>query len=217
MRKTANFSGVSLLLIAALLLSLISPISVKPASAHPSKLMWSIVDTPSPDNNVIASPSEVNIIAIGFDDSTFYAVDIPGDPPAYPNGKVYKSDDGGVTWTVDLVGYLTAAGANLPVWNLVVAPDDVNFLVAVTDGSGGPNGPKQVFVSENGGARWENTNFPTPGATEFISCVDISVVYGASNRDIAIGSRDNTGNGRVWVLKAGVESPSWANQNLPGI
>ena len=136
MRKTANFSGVSLLLIAALLLSLISSISVKPASAHPGKLTWSIVDTPSPDNNIIVSPSEVNIIAIGSDDRTFYAVDIP-------NSNTYKSTDGGVTWTDNLSGNLIAAGANLPVWNLAVAPDNVNFLVAVTDNvTGAPDGPQ---------------------------------------------------------------------------
>jgi hypothetical protein len=217
MRKTANFSGVSLLLIAALLLSLISSISVKPASANPSKLMWSIVDTPSRDNNVIVSPSEVNVIAIGFDDRTFYAVDIPAphNPPDISIGKVYKSTDGGVTWVTELSGYLAAAGANLPVWNLVVAPDDVNFIVAVTDGDGTPNGPKEVFISENGGGSWQNTNFPPPGATEFISCVDISVVYGANNRDIAIGTRDGTGNGTIWVMQAGGVSPSWANQGLP--
>jgi hypothetical protein len=211
-RKTANFSGISILLITALLLSLVSPISVKPVSAHPGTLIWSIVDTPSPDNNVIVSPSEVNVIAIGYDDRTFYAVDIPGDV-AYPNGKVYKSTDGGVTWMLDLMGSLATAGANLPVWNLAVAPDDVNFIVAVTDGDGTPNGPKQVFVSEDGGANWKNTNFPAL-AVGYISCVDISVTYD-NNRDIAVGIRDNIPTGTVWVLKAGLMSPSWANQLLP--
>ena len=207
MRKTANFSGVSLLLIAALLLGLISPINVKPASAHPDKLTWSIVDTPSPDNNIIVSPSEVNIIAIGYDDRTFYAVDIP-------NSNVYKSTDGGVTWTVDLVGNLTAAGANLPVWNLAVAPDDVNFLVAVTDGDGTPNGPKKVFVSKNGGGTWEDAQFPVLAPGEYIGCLDISMTYGA-NRDIAVGTRNGAGTGTIWVLKTGVASPTWANQGLP--
>ncbi len=193
MRKTANFFGVSLLLIAALLLGLISPINVKPASAHPGKLMWSIVDTPSPENNIIVNPSEVNVIAIGSDDSTFYAVDIP-------NSDVRKSTDGGVTWTVDLVGNLTAAGANLPVWNLAIAPDNVNFLVAVTDGDGTPNGPKRVFFSENGGGTWENTNI-TIGGAEYISCIDISVTYGANNRDVAVGTRTGGGGGKVYVRK----------------
>jgi len=205
MRKTANFTGFSLLLVVALLSSLISSIGVKPVSAHPGKLMWSIVDTPSPENNVIASPSEVNVIAIGYDDRTFYAVDIP-------NSDVRKSTDGGVTWTDNLSGNLIAAGANLPGWNLAVAPDDVNFLVAVTDGTVVPSGPLRVFASENGGASWQNTNF-VPPAGEYVSYVDISVTYGANNRDIAIGTRTGGGGGKVYVLKT-PGFAAWADQTV---
>jgi hypothetical protein len=209
MRKKANFSGVSLLLIAALLLSLISPISVKPASANPSKLMWSIVDTPSPENNVIVSPSEVNVIAIGSDDRTFYAVDIP-------NSNVYKSTDGGVTWTVDLVGDLTVAGANLPVWNLVVAPDDVNFLVAVTDGGVLNPGPKRVFVSQNGGGSWGDAQIPVLAPGEYIGCLDISMTYGANNRDVAVGTRTGGGGGKVYVRKYPDITSNWNPQDATG-
>jgi hypothetical protein len=214
MRKAANFTGFSVLLVLALLLSSISSVSIKPVSAHPGKLMWSIVDTPSPNNNVIVSPSEINVIAIGSDGRTFYAVDIPA-PHTLPDvsiGKVYKSTDGGVTWMTELSANLAAAGAGLPVWNLAVAPDDVNFLVAVTDVVGGPSGPQRVFVSEDGGANWENTNF-TAVVGEYISCVDISLDYGG-NRDIAIGTRDGAGGGRVLVRKYpgfGV----WADQTVP--
>src|SRR4030042_4228112 len=154
MRKTASLTCLGILLTVALLLSLIPSVSVKPVSAHPGNMAWSIVNTPNTENNIIASPSEVNVIAIGFDDKTFYAVDIP-------NGNVHKSTEGGVTWAVNLggaTGSIAAAGANLPVGNLAVAPDDVNFIVAVTDG-GVPNGPKAVFASEDGGANWYNTNF----------------------------------------------------------
>jgi hypothetical protein len=173
------------------------------------------VDTPSPDNNIIVSPSEVNIIVIGSDDNTFYAVDIPGDL-LHPNGKVYKSTNGGVWWQPNLISdYLAAAGANLPVWNLVIAPDDVNFLVAVTDGDGTPNGPKQVFFSKNGGSTWEDAAFPALAAGEYIGCLDISMTYGANNRDIAVGTRNNAGTGNIWVLNTGVVPPTWVNQGLP--
>jgi hypothetical protein len=207
MRKAANFTGFSVLLVLALLLSLMPPGGIKPVSAHPGKLMWSIVDTPSPANNVIVSPSEVNVIAIGSDGRTFYAVDIPG-------SKVYKSTDGGVTWMIELSGYLIADGANLPVWNLAVAPDDVNFLVAVTDATSPPSGPQRVFISENGGAKWENTNISFVGA-EYISCVDISIQYGG-NRDIAIGTRTVGGAGGVYaIVKKPSISAGWGNQSLP--
>jgi len=211
MRKAANFTGFSVLLVLALLLSSISSVSIKPVSANPGKLAWSIVDTPSLANNIIVSPSEVNVIAIGSDDRTFYAVDIPN----IPNSRLYKSTDGGVTWPNELSGYLIAAGANLPVWNLAVAPDDVNFLVAVTDNSTAPpGGPQRVFISEDGGANWEDTNFQALAVGEYIGCLDISIEYGSGNRDIAIGTRTGGGGGGVYVLKA-PGFAAWANQNLP--
>jgi len=207
MPKKWGVNSFSLLLIVALVLGLILPVSVKPVSAAPGMQTWSVVDTPSQDNNVIVTPSEINVIAIGSDDRTFYAVDIP-------NSRIYKSTNGGVWWIEELSGYFPLNA--LPVWNLAVAPDDVNFLVAVTDGDGTPNGPKRIFVSENGGASWDlAVTGLSLNLNEYISCVGISVTYGNNNRDIAIGTRDGTGTGRVFVLKAGVGSPSWADQNLP--
>jgi len=209
MRKEGSIATFSVLLIAALLISLIPLANIETASANPGKMLWDIVDTPSTENNVIASPSEVNVIAIGSDDSTFYAVDIT-------NGDVHKSTDGGVSWTVNLggaVGSIATAGANLPVWNLAVAPDDVNFLVAVTDGGALTPGPKAVFASENGGATWYNTNFPAIFALEYISCVDISVTYGNNSHDVAIGTRDGVPGGRVFVAKMPGFS-NWMDQLL---
>jgi len=58
-------------------------------SASPDKLKWSIVDTPSEEDYVVVSPSEVNAFVLGSDDETLYAIDIPGE-------KVYKSTDAGV-------------------------------------------------------------------------------------------------------------------------
>jgi len=217
MRKAESATSLSILLVLALLLSLLPPGGIKPALAHPGKLIWSIVDTPSGEGNVIVSPSEINALAIGSDGNTFYAVDIPGDLGApYPNGKVYKSTDGGVTWEDDITTNLTADGASLPAWNLAVAPDDLNFVVAITDGGGAPNGPKEVFVSEDGGDTWEPTQGLTIVPGEYISCVDISLEYSDGRRDIAVGTRDGTGSGKVYVLKAGITVPNWKDQGLAG-
>lgn len=215
MKGAENATSLSILLVLALLLSLLPSGGIKLALAHPDKLKWSIVDTPAPDqpSNIIVSPSEINAIAIGSDGNTFYAADIPGDP-AYPNGKVYKSTDGGVTWEDELTARLARDGASLPAWNIAVAPDDVNFVVAVTDGDGTPNGPKEVFVSTDGGDNWDDTNFSAAG--DYISCVDVSVEYVAGRRDIAVGTRDGAGGGKVYVLKAGIVSPSWVDQGLTG-
>ena len=51
------------------------------ASFPPSILKWSVVDTPSPEGNVIRSVtdtnSEINRIAFGPNDTVMYAVDVP--------------------------------------------------------------------------------------------------------------------------------------------
>jgi hypothetical protein len=110
---------------------------------------------------------------------------------------------------------LSVTGATTPVWNIAVAPDDVNFIVAITTSG---TGPKEVYMSTDGGTTWQNSNLPlTDPANEFISCVDVSVSYGGTNRDIAVGTR--TGGavpaGQVYVMKSGGFSswnpqyPSW--------
>jgi photosystem II stability/assembly factor-like uncharacterized protein len=198
MLKAKGEAKLGILLIVALLLSLISPANVKPVSADPAILSWSIIDTPSPglQNNVIVSPSEINALAIGSDSLTFYAADIP-------TGRIYKSNDGGITWQNELSTQLISAGAFIPVWNIAIAPDDVNFVVAITDSTGVPGGPKQVYISTDGGGTWAiAVNGLSLAANEFISCVDVSLTYGGTNRDVVIGTRDG-GTGRVWVLKAG--------------
>ena len=220
MSQSRNMSVFRVILSLVLLFSLISLANVKPVSADPGKMIWTAIDTPSPLSNVIVSPSEVNVIAIGSDGRTFYAVDIPAPhtPPDVSIGKVYKSTDGGITWMTELSGYLTAAGAKLPVWNLAVAPDDVNFIVAVTDSTGVPLplGPKLVYISTNGGATWNiAVNGLSLAVGEFISCVDISVIYYGTSRDIAIGTRTGGGGGNVYVMKAGGFG-SWNAQGLSG-
>ena len=161
-----------LLICCGLLISQISLYTSKPVSAQNQQriLNWGIVDTPAPglETNIVVA-SEINHITISSDDRTFYAVDIP-------NQNVFKTTDAGITWPNgnNLTGNLLAAGAQPPTWNIAVAPDDVDFLVAITDGNGAPNGPKNVFVSIDGGQNWQNSNVTLPLATDFISCVAIS-------------------------------------------
>ena len=208
----------------ALLLSLLPLGNTKLASAHPGKLTWSIVDTPASGqpSNIIVSPSEINAIAVGSDGSTLYALDIPGDLPAgiYPNGKVYKSTDGGITWQTDLTDRLTTDGASLPAWNIAVAPDNVDFIVAIVDDAAPAiNGPLEIFISEDGGENWDNTNFGVIaglGPNEYISYVDISIEYSSGKRDIAIGTRTGTGNGRIYILEVGDIASTWTTQGLIG-
>jgi hypothetical protein len=119
---------------------------------------------------------------------------------------------------------LFIAGAMLPIWDIAVAPDDSNFVVVITDGAGipspplpdvPPNGPKNVFISSDGGQNWQNANlFPPLPVGEFISCLAISPQYDIDKRYIAIGTRDGTGAGKILTLKAPGPS-SWENQSIP--
>jgi hypothetical protein len=170
-----------------------------PSTTEAGTVRWSIFDTPSNLGSVIVSPSEINDFTIGIDGRTFYAVDIP-------NGKVYKSPDGGITWN-DLSSNLTGSGASLPAWDIAVADDNPNFVVLVTSDGGLP---KKLFVSTDGGTSWQNANSP---AIDNIGVIAISPNYG--NYDIAIGTRTGTGDGNVYILNS--SSPGgWAPQGLTG-
>jgi hypothetical protein len=174
-------------------------IPARPPSVHAGTMKWSVVDTPSNLGNVIVSPSEINAITIGSDGRTFYAIDIP-------NSKVYKSLNGGITWD-DMSSHLTNAGAALPAWNIAMAPDNPNFVAAVTSNGGLPG---KVFVSTDGGGKWQNTNCPATGS---ISAIAISPNYGGY--DIAIGTRTGAGNGNIYIFQASGQG-NWASQSFTG-
>ncbi len=184
-------------------------------SASPDRLKWSIVDTPSEEGYVVLSPSEINAIAFGSDDETFYAIDIPtwhdddSDGIVDPNevGRVYKSTNAGVTWEDDLTDTLSAEGATLPVWDIAVAPHEPKLIAVVT------NNRTAVYVSGDGGDNWENTDVPDLGVL-LISDIAISKEYDSGGRDIAIGTRnpDSSTNGDIWVIK--FRGWSWKAQGL---
>jgi hypothetical protein len=145
-------------------------------------------------------------------------VDIPDSDNSSSHGRLYKSGDGGITWPNELSTHLITAGAFMPVWNIAAAPDNVNFVVAVTDNVTGstPGGPLRVYISQDGGTTWNiAVNGLSLAVGEFISCVDISVTYSGTNRDIAIGTRTGGGGGNVYVMKAGGFG-SWNVQGLSG-
>ncbi len=206
MGKTAT-TKVGVLLVATVLLVLLLSVNITPASADPGKMTWTIVNTPSGEGNVVVPGSEINAMAIGVDGTTFYVADTP-------NMKLYKSTSGGVTWQDISEGLFSAAGGTVRIWNVVTAPDDVNFVVAVTDST--TPGPRRVFVSKDGGQNWSAVDSGlTLAANEFIGCLDVSVKYG-QYRDIAIGTRNGSAGGKVWVLQAEVTAPGWRDQNLTG-
>lgn len=193
-------NGLGLGLSLVLVLSLCLAIAAEPASADPGTMRWTVVNTPNSTGNVIVSPSEINAIAIGCDSATFYAIDIS-------NGTIYKSKDSGISW-VDLASQLTSAGALLPAWDVAVAPDNPNLVAVVTSNAGGS--PREVFISADSSANWQNTNC---AAVSDIGAIDISRNYGSYA--IAVGTRTGAGGGDVYVLEA-VGHGSWAAQGFTG-
>jgi hypothetical protein len=94
------------------------------------------------------------------------------------------------------------AGAG-QVFDVAIAPDDPAFWAVVVNVAAA-GGPREVYVTENGGGKWTRTNFPTAAAAvgDFIGAIDISVDYGGQ-RDIAVGVRRGTGLGSfdMYVLQ----------------
>ena len=198
-------------LVVLLLLAFFPSGIVSPVLADPGKMTWSVVDTPAPgkEDNVVVPGCEINAIAIGNDGRTLYVVDTP-------NRKLYKSEDGGATWKDVSDRLFEAAGAAVHIWNVVMAPDDVSFVVVVTDYDAVTQGPKRVFISKDGGQNWGAVDSGlTLAANEFIGCLDVSFKYG-QYRDIAIGTRNGGAGGNVLVLPAEVTAPAWRSQNLTG-
>ncbi len=175
-----------------------------PALAAPDRLLWSTIRTPSDEDFMVVTPSEVNVL-VPASDSVWYAADIP-------NLVLYKSEDGGLTWEDEILDALLDAepAPVLPVWDLAVAPDDPDFVVAVTDGR------QEVYVSDDGGETWD---YASSGAgwlpTELIADVCVSGAYDGV-RDIAVGTRvaaSGVPYGDVWVVTEGVWG-AWSEQEL---
>ncbi|MBN2187127.1 MAG: exo-alpha-sialidase [Dehalococcoidia bacterium] len=164
----------------------------KPVLASPDELKWYIVDTPSEEDNVVLSPSEINVVVRGSG-GIFYAIDIPHE-------EVYESTDGGVTWEDGLAEALGNANpaAALPVWDMAAAPGNPDLLVVVTDNRAA------AYLSDDGGVEWMDTGVPDLGAL-LISDIAVSSEYDSGNADIAIGTRrpDAVASGDVWVLESG--------------
>jgi hypothetical protein len=207
--NSASLRIISLALIVIFLFFSMPLADIKPAIAvNPQSILsWSVVETPSKyrDGNVIVNPSEINRIIFGTNDDVAYAVDIA-------NSKLYRSINSGITWDIQ-----TIPGANPPVWDIALAPDDTSLIVAITDSTVLPSGPKKVLVSTDGGQNWVDilptVIPPTLKVGELISCVDISPQYATGKRYIAIATRDGAGTGRVLTYKAPGPS-AWVDQTI---
>lgn len=128
------------------------------------------------------------------------------------NSGISTSTGAWTNWTLEWDRLFSGAPTNDP-WNgenvylVALAPDNPNIIAIVTDAPGGTgpgSGPKEVWITTNGGGKWEVTNLRSLSgfdAAEYIRWIDISVDYGG-RRDIAVGTVDGSGGGDVYVLKS---------------
>src|SRR4030066_695743 len=162
----------------------------------------------------IFSPCEINQIAIGPDGKTFYVVDIPNASNITGSKALYKSTDSGISWndTISRNLYKTMTPGeqiNFRLWNVAIAPDNIKLIAVVTNDSAS-HWPRNIWVSTDGGATWENTNSPV---NDHISTIAISPNY--SDYDIAVGTRTGTGNGNVYIFKSSGPG-TWSDQDFSG-
>jgi len=169
-------------------------------------LEWYTVDKPGPAGNIIVNPCEITKIAVSSNNYIF-AIDTP-------NNKIYRSSNGGSTWS-DITTIAISSGIDtLPAVNIAVAPDNANLVALVTDEG------RAVWISTDGGDSWSNSNFQ-PAGLDTIQCITISKSYALTTstivRDIAVGTAlwgNAATDGAVWIAQVGGSSISWKDQML---
>ncbi len=162
-------------------------------------LKWNVVETPGRRGCIIMLDSEVSRIAVGRG-GVVYAIDSR-------KGGVYRSENGGSTWT-EITANLVAAGVDLPAQEAAVCPDKPT-IVALVD-----KDRRKVYVSKDSGATWDDTFFPVSATVE-IRCLALSTYRMSGDEavcDIAVGTSDG-GNGKVYARSTSAFS-SWQDQGL---
>jgi hypothetical protein len=134
-------------------------------------------------NRVLAN---TDILDMTVNGSTIYAA--TADNASATINALYKSTDGGVTWTslLNTTDYPTTK----PVKKVVVAKDDAKAVAILTTDS-------TVYYSSDGGSSWQNAGIP--GTTGVISDIDLSA---GTSKYIAAGGMTAAGVAELWVLKA---------------
>ncbi len=207
-----------------------APVYPSQVSAQAGIMRWETVNTPNadPGKNDVLNPyiggnftgSEIRDLSIGNNGTTIIAavtVDeryIDSTRPGAPLGILMSSTTGGIIWTASSYLHLRSSnGWNIAnqVYNVLIAPDDPKLWV-VTAGTA-VNGPTEFWVTQDGGATWNNTNSPALIAGEAIGAMDISIDYG-TGRDLMLATRSGAGNGRIFMTNMAGFS-SWIQQANP--
>ena len=145
---------------------------------------------------------EVQKIAVGSDGATVLAavkglIMLPVSQPMLMvsplMGIIWNHTPGVNLYAQVVTDYGNPTGGQ--VFDVAIAPDNPSFwaVVVSTDNT---TGPREVYITENGGGKWTRTNLPAVTAARApnrsVSAIDISVDYGGK-RDIIVGMREGSG------------------------
>ncbi|MBN1855771.1 MAG: hypothetical protein JW846_02315, partial [Dehalococcoidia bacterium] len=211
---------VSLFILVALALTLCA----SPALASESPSEWSEVPTPTDDELVILPGSDIIDYAVaGPFGSTLYAIGLwydeclEADEYQYWKDdenvlneqlvpRLWKSDDGGLTWKDRTAKVQSSSG--MPADEefvffsaVAAAPDDEDFVIVAGYTKEGYNDSEAIVAGSIDGA----AKFTLTGCDEIpgeITCMDVSPERDGI-RQMAAGTKDLIDGGRVWRLESG--------------
>jgi len=209
--KYPNLFGI--LAVLMLVVSFVMPVNwaTSAVSADPGICKWDTLREPGSltGTEVISFGNDPISMAVGSDFNTMVVV-VKEATVVNPvtgvssNTNIFKwSNTKGLFWSTSKWYALSrkaqwATGDQ--VYAVAMSPDDPNFFAVTADYPTPITGPKQVWVTSNGGSDWSFTNL-TLNVDETIRDLDISVDYGGK-RDLAIGTVTGTGAGRILCIKS---------------
>jgi len=157
---------ISKILGVGLTIAMLASLMVAAVPASAGTLSWGAEKDPTDqiENIVVPNTNIIDIEASG--DIVFAATDSTALP-------LYKSTDGGATWS-SLVN-TTSFPTGVSVKAIAIAPDDSDVVAIVTSSN-------TIEFSTNGGSSW--TDLGTPGSMTAVNCVAISP---GTTRDLAAG------------------------------
>ncbi|MBI1890374.1 MAG: hypothetical protein HYS18_07005 [Burkholderiales bacterium] len=156
---------------------------------------------------LVYAPSNAQVAYAGFSSGGFFT----GPMDTVPNTSfgVYRSDDGGLTWTAKNTG-LTSTNMNIAA--LAVSATNSSVVYAGTRGGG-------IYRSLNSGEQWTNVTSNLPTAYVFaiaLSPTDSNTVY-VGTGDQGIFKSVNGGSSWTQVLTAATTSDTLANKIITSI
>jgi hypothetical protein len=213
--KYPNLFGILAALMLVVSFVLPASLATTGVAADPGICKWDTLRQPGnlSGTEVIDTCTEPIQMAVGSDFNTVYVV-IKSVPTVH--GGVYGglnvlkvSTTKGLFWGASPWAALNRQTPDFQsalgdeVYFLAMAPDNPKYIAVVTSYmNAGRQGPLEVWVSTNGGAKWSITNLRNElVAGEFVRSIDISVDYGGT-RDIVVGTATGTGAGEILSIKS---------------